>query len=182
MKGLTFSRKKIIKKKLCVPTLPKIFRPVTRNTLIFLFGLMKDEKIITKRHFDIANDPFSPCVAQSGRMHHHFENHVDLDQRASNEAIWSGSALVLCSFGIHSINWNPTTELAGNSSLMKSAHFIFIFQHTGASFYKCNAPWRRGHAKYTQPQWKVTSKSHTLNKGQYLVHHKRWTADTSTLN
>ena len=27
------------KKKICVPTLPKMFRPVTRNTLIFLFGL-----------------------------------------------------------------------------------------------------------------------------------------------
>ena len=26
--------------KLSVPTLPKTFRPVTRNTLIFLFGLM----------------------------------------------------------------------------------------------------------------------------------------------
>ena len=29
-----FSRKKIITKK-CVPALPKIFRPVTQNTLIF---------------------------------------------------------------------------------------------------------------------------------------------------
>ena len=37
-KIIFFARKKIIKK-LCVPTLPKIFRPVTRNTLIFLFGL-----------------------------------------------------------------------------------------------------------------------------------------------
>ena len=36
-----FSRKKIKKKKLCA-TLPKIFWPVTRNTLIFLFGLMTD--------------------------------------------------------------------------------------------------------------------------------------------
>ena len=27
------------KKKISVPSLPKIFRPVTRNTLIFLFGL-----------------------------------------------------------------------------------------------------------------------------------------------
>ena len=33
-----FKRKKIIKK-ICVPTLPKIFRPFTRNTHIFLFGL-----------------------------------------------------------------------------------------------------------------------------------------------
>ena len=36
--------------------------------------------------------------------------------------------------------------------------------------------------KYTQRQWKVTSKSHTLNIGQYLVHPVRRTADTSTLN
>ena len=35
---------------------------------------------------------------------------------------------------------------------------------------------------YTQRQWKVTSKSHTLNIGQYLVHSERRTADTSTLN
>ena len=26
---------------MCVPTLPKIFQTVTRNTLIFLFGLSK---------------------------------------------------------------------------------------------------------------------------------------------
>ena len=26
-------------KEICVPTLPEIFRPVTRNTLIFFFGL-----------------------------------------------------------------------------------------------------------------------------------------------
>ena len=30
-----------LKKKICVSTQPKIFRPVTRNTLIFLFGLIK---------------------------------------------------------------------------------------------------------------------------------------------
>ena len=29
-------------KKMCVPTLSKILRPVTRNTLIFLFGLSSD--------------------------------------------------------------------------------------------------------------------------------------------
>ena len=34
-----FSRKKKQLKKTCVPTLPKIFISVTRNTLIFLFGL-----------------------------------------------------------------------------------------------------------------------------------------------
>ena len=33
-----FQIKKIVKK-LCVPTLPKIFKPFTRNTLIFLIGL-----------------------------------------------------------------------------------------------------------------------------------------------
>ena len=37
-KMIFFQKKKIIKK-ICVPTLPKIFRPVTRNTLIFLLGL-----------------------------------------------------------------------------------------------------------------------------------------------
>ena len=35
-----FFRKKIIKKNMC-PTLPKMFRSVTRNTLIFLFGLIR---------------------------------------------------------------------------------------------------------------------------------------------
>ena len=34
-----FPGKKNNSKKICVPTLPKIFRPVTRNTHIFLFGL-----------------------------------------------------------------------------------------------------------------------------------------------
>ena len=33
------SRKKNAEKKICVPTLPKMFRPVTQNTHIFLFGL-----------------------------------------------------------------------------------------------------------------------------------------------
>ena len=33
-----FPQKEIIKKNVCVPTLPKIFISVTRNTLIFLFG------------------------------------------------------------------------------------------------------------------------------------------------
>ena len=33
------SRKKIIKKNECVPTLPKIFRPVSLNTFNFIFGL-----------------------------------------------------------------------------------------------------------------------------------------------
>ena len=35
---------------------------------------------------------------------------------------------------------------------------------------------------YTQRQCKVTSKSQTLNIGQYLVHSERKTADTSALN
>ena len=36
-----FQIKQIIKKEICVPTLglPKMFRPVTRNTLLILFGL-----------------------------------------------------------------------------------------------------------------------------------------------
>ena len=41
---LYFFRKKK-SKKLCVPILPKIFRPVTLNTLIFLFGLYNDPVI-----------------------------------------------------------------------------------------------------------------------------------------
>ena len=40
-KIIFLSRKKLMKKKICVPTLSKIFRPVTRNTLIFLFDLMQ---------------------------------------------------------------------------------------------------------------------------------------------
>ena len=37
-KTIFCSRKKN-KKKICLPTLPKIFRPVTRNTIILLFVL-----------------------------------------------------------------------------------------------------------------------------------------------
>ena len=40
MHKIIFQEKKI-KKKRCVPTLLKIFRPVTRNTLSFSFGLSK---------------------------------------------------------------------------------------------------------------------------------------------
>ena len=43
-KILFFSRKKRIKK-ICVPTLPKIFSPVTLITLIFLFGLTENSAI-----------------------------------------------------------------------------------------------------------------------------------------
>ena len=35
---------------ICVPTQPIIFRPVTQNTLIFLFGLMVQEEIIRIHH------------------------------------------------------------------------------------------------------------------------------------
>ena len=42
-----FQKKKIIKK-ICVPTLPKMFRPVTRNTLIFLFGPMAPSEIFSR--------------------------------------------------------------------------------------------------------------------------------------
>ena len=38
-KIIFFPEKKIMKKK-CVPTLPKIFRPINGNTLIFIFGLI----------------------------------------------------------------------------------------------------------------------------------------------
>ena len=41
-KIIFFLEKKIIKKKICVPTLSKIFRPVT---LIFLFGLTYDHEV-----------------------------------------------------------------------------------------------------------------------------------------
>ena len=34
-----------VKKKICVPSLPKIFSPVNRNTLIFLFGLIQQTAI-----------------------------------------------------------------------------------------------------------------------------------------
>ena len=40
--------KKTKTKKLCVPTHPKIFRPVPWNTHIFLFGLMRDKLIMEK--------------------------------------------------------------------------------------------------------------------------------------
>ena len=36
--------------KICVPTLPKIFRPVTQNTSIFLFGHMVQEEIRRIHH------------------------------------------------------------------------------------------------------------------------------------
>ena len=45
-----FSRKKILKK-IFVPTLPKIFRPVTQNTFIFLFGLTWKQNAQYKRYF-----------------------------------------------------------------------------------------------------------------------------------
>ena len=38
-----FFHKKYNLKKKCVPTLPKILRPITRNTHIFLFGLSNDQ-------------------------------------------------------------------------------------------------------------------------------------------
>ena len=39
-KILFFPEKENNQKNICVPTLPKIFRPATQNTLIFLFGLI----------------------------------------------------------------------------------------------------------------------------------------------
>ena len=38
MHKIIYFFQKIFFRKICVPTLPKIFRPVTRNTLIILFG------------------------------------------------------------------------------------------------------------------------------------------------
>ena len=40
-KIIFFSRKKVIKK-ICVPTLPKIFRPVSRNTLFFYLAYTQE--------------------------------------------------------------------------------------------------------------------------------------------
>ena len=40
---IIFSEKKKKIEKICVPTLPKIFRPVTLNKLILLFGLIKND-------------------------------------------------------------------------------------------------------------------------------------------
>ena len=37
-------------KKICVPTLPKIFRPVTRNTLIFYLAILFDTRIVVAFH------------------------------------------------------------------------------------------------------------------------------------
>ena len=58
-KIIFFSRKKIIEKKTCVPTLHKIFRPVTRNTLIFLFGLSKKD---TRRVHHDGPLRLDPCL------------------------------------------------------------------------------------------------------------------------
>ena len=49
--------------KICVPTLPKIFRPVTRYTLIFLFGLCIN--VSMKTIFGQVFMKFSPnCTAK----------------------------------------------------------------------------------------------------------------------
>ena len=47
----TFS--KLGAKKICVPTLPKIFRPVTRNTLIFYLAILFDTRIVVAFHLII---------------------------------------------------------------------------------------------------------------------------------
>ena len=53
-KIIIFFQKKSIKKEICLPTLPKIFRPITRNTLLFLFGLTgkKTKKTTTTINYD----------------------------------------------------------------------------------------------------------------------------------
>ena len=47
-KIIYLSQKKIIKK-ICVSTLPKIFRPLTRNTLIILFGLKMRNSLFSEK-------------------------------------------------------------------------------------------------------------------------------------
>ena len=46
---MIFFQEKILEK-ICVPALPKIFRPVTRNTLTFLFGLLQVEHVMQVKH------------------------------------------------------------------------------------------------------------------------------------
>ena len=58
MHYLFFFRKKIFKK-MCVPTLPEIFRPLTRNTLNFLFGPST-----------ICYQSFDPCHAEYFYVQH----------------------------------------------------------------------------------------------------------------
>ena len=56
----------------CVLNLPKIFRPVTRNTLIFLFGPIKIEFLSQKIVFVLANS------VHPDEMPHYAENHLGL--------------------------------------------------------------------------------------------------------
>ena len=56
----------IFKNKKCVPTLLKIFRSVTRNTLIFLFGPMAKLSLFQRYSFNLPHDlsdSSTPCDA-----------------------------------------------------------------------------------------------------------------------
>ena len=69
-KIIFFSRKKIIKK-ICVPTLPKIFRPVTRNTLFLLFGLnslpANDDMLNYPEYKEFKQNNFTSLIANPTR-------------------------------------------------------------------------------------------------------------------
>ena len=82
--------RKNIKKKICVPTLPKIFRPVTRNTLIFLFGLnsIKLNPLCANRNKSCLFSRLLKCLRSL-----YMANSVDPDQTAPIGAVCSGSTL-----------------------------------------------------------------------------------------
>ena len=96
-KIIYFFQKKNNKKK-CVPTLPKIFRPVTQNTLIFLFGLYKTSKKEVTNHLDFRHGLVCYCLFDCyffmvfdltsttfQNYIHSFENSVDPDQMKSGD-------------------------------------------------------------------------------------------------
>ena len=63
-KVIFFPRKKIVEKKVCVSILPKIVRPVTRNTLIFLIlhGYCMMGMFLTCLSYDVASgSEITPC-------------------------------------------------------------------------------------------------------------------------
>ena len=72
-------------KKICLPTLPKIFEPVTRNTLIFLFGLT----MVNVQKSELFLFPNKMYVIGAGihKMLVIMANREDPDQTASLEAV-----------------------------------------------------------------------------------------------
>ena len=105
-----------LEKKICVPTLPKIFRPVTQNTLISLFGLssnlLKRPRQIVQTQNQTASSLRKHCLIRvfpvcysdknyvesspdtlylekrvDPRFYPFFENNVDPDHLASDKAI-----------------------------------------------------------------------------------------------